>query len=292
MRAITLIFTGLLLSLLFVLAGCSEGGGDSMVRLVVGDAPLHLDDGTVVTEVNVDITTVELIANDNEDSPRVTLFSGSEVINLLSLANKPVAQLPQLGLVAVPPGTYTQLRLIVDEDGSNVVLEDGTIEPLKVASGPQTGLKVVNLNLTIVPDATQVVLLDFDLTKLHQNNEFKLTPNAVRMVKLDDAGSVTGMLALPAAAVPVDDVVSTLTLHHDGSPDAIAITQLVMNADSTTQVFTMNGVPAGTDYVVTSNTAYQAQTSTFDIPPAPDTATVTTGGTTNLGTTEVQGITF
>jgi hypothetical protein len=132
----------------------------------------------------------------------------------------------------------------------------------------------------------------FDLTKLHRNNEFKLTPNAVRMVKLDAAGSVTGMLALPAAAVPVDDVVSTLTLHHAGSPDAVAITQLVLNADSTTQVFTMNGVPAGTDYVVTSNTAYQAQTSTFDIPPAPDTATVTTGGTTDLGATEVQGIIF
>lgn len=292
MRAITLLLTGLLLTVLFVLAGCGGGSGDSMVRLVIGDAPLHLDDGTVVTEVNAEITKVELIAGEGEDSPRVTLFEGSEVINLLALANKPVAQLPQLGLVAVPPGTYTQLRLIINEAGSSVVLEGGAVEPLKVASGEQTGFKVVDLNLTVAPDATTVMLLDFDLSKLHQNHEFKLTPNAIRMVKLNDTGAITGTIALPATAVPTDDVVSTLTLHHAGSTDAIAVTQVVMNAASTTQVFTINGIPAGTDYVVTSNTSYLEQTSILDIPPTPGTATVTTGGTTDLGTTEVQGITF
>jgi len=287
----------MLLTLFLAIAGCGGGsGGDSMVRLLVSDAPLHLDTGSVVTEVNVAITKVELIAGDTEESPRVTLFEGSETINLLALANLPVAQLPQLGLASVPPGTYTQLRLIVDESGSNVVLEDGAVEPLKVASGPQTGLKVVDLDLTVVPDATQVLLLDFDLTKLHQNNKFMLTPNAIRLVKLNDAGSITGMLALPANALgtaTITDVVSTLTLHHAGSPDAaIALTQVVLNSDSTAQVFTINGVPAGADYVVTSNTTYQEQTSTFDIPPAPAAATVTPGGTTDLGTTEVQGITF
>jgi len=284
-----------LLTLFFVTAGCSGGNsGDSMVRLLVSDAPMHLDNGTVVTEVNVAVTKVELIAGDDEDSPRVTLFEGNETINVLALANLPVAQLPQLGLAAVPPGTYTQLRLIVDESGSNVVLEGGAVEPLKVSSGPQTGLKV-NLDLTVAPDATQVLLLDFDLTKLHQNNMFMLTPNAIRLVKLNESGSITGTLALPANALgpaTITDVVSTLTLHHAGSSDAIALTQVVLNSDSTAKVFTINGVPVGTDYVVTSNTAYQAQTSTFDIPPAPATATVTTGGTTNLGTTEVQGITF
>lgn len=296
MRAISLICAGLLLTLFLVTAGCSGGSdGETMVRLLVGDAPLHLDDGTVVTEVNVAISKVELIASDGEDSPRVTLFEGSETINLLSLANLPVAQLPQLGLTAVPPGTYTQLRLIVDEAASSVVLEGGGVEPLKVASGPQTGLKVVNLNITIEPNETQVMLLDFDLTKLHENSRFLLTPNAIRVVKLDDAGSITGTLALPANAqntVLVTDVVSTLTLHHAGSPDAIALTQVVLNSASTAQVFTINGIPADTDYVVTSETSYDSQTSTFDIPPAPATITVTPGGTTNLGTTEVQGITF
>ena len=296
MRAITLLLTGILLTVLFVVAGCGGGGsGESMVRLVVGDAPLHLDDGTVVSEVNVEITRVELIADGAEDSPRVTLFEGSETLNLLALANKPVAQLPQIGLVAVPPGTYTQLRLIVSEAGSSVVLEGGDINPLKVASGEQTGLKVVDLNFTVSPGMTTVMLLDFDLSKLHENKQFLLTPNAIRVVKLNDAGSITGTLALPANALgtaTITDVVSSLTLHRAGSPDAIAFTQVVLNSEATAQVFTINGVPAGTDWVVTSNTTYQEQTSTFDIPPAPATATVTAGGTTDLGTTEVQGITF
>ncbi|MHB0936876.1 MAG: DUF4382 domain-containing protein [Armatimonadota bacterium] len=296
MRAITLILSGLLLTAFFVLAGCGGGGsGESMVRLVVGDAPLHLDDGTVVTEVNAEIVKVELIANESEDSPRVTLFEGSETINLLALANKPVAQLPQLGMVAVPPGTYTQMRLIVNEAGSNVVLEGGDVKPLKVASGEQTGLKVVDLSLTVVEGVTTVVLLDFDLSKLHQNKQFLLTPNAIRVVKLNDAGTVTGTLALPANATgtaTVTDVVSSLVLHRAGSTDAIAFSQVVLNSAATAQVFTINGIPAGTDYVLTSNTSYQDQTSTFDIPPAPGTITVTPGGTTDLGTTEVQGITF
>lgn len=297
MRVITLLFTGLLLTVLLLAAGCGggSGSGENMVRLLVGDAPLHLNDGTVVSEVNVEITKVELIADGSEDSPRVTLFEGSETLNLLALANKPIAQLPQLGLIAVPPGTYTQLRLIVREAGSSVVLEGGEVKPLKVASGEQTGLKVVNLNFTVNPDATTVMLLDFDLSKLHENKQFLLTPNAIRVVKLNDTGTITGTLALPASALgtaTITDVVSSLTLHRAGSPDAIAFTQVVLNSEATAQVFTINGVPAGADWVVKSNTTYQEQTATFDIPPAPATATVTPGGITDLGTIEVQGITF
>ena len=293
MRLFTLLATGVGLSLLFLLIGCSESGTDGTVQLLVADAPLHLDDGTVVKAVNVTITQVELIASDAEDSPREILFSGSEVINLLSLANTPVAQLPQLGLATVRAGTYTQLRLIIDESGSNVVLDDDSVQPLLVASGEQTGLKVVDLNLHIDAGVTQAVLLDFDLSKLQEYApEFKLTPNALRVVKLTNAGSVTGSLALPAETVTAADVVATLTIHQAGVIDPIAITQVVLNSSTPTATYVFNGIPADDDYVVTVAASYLAQSTAFDIPTAPATVAVTAGGTTNQGVTEVTGLTF
>lgn len=298
MRVFTLLALGVVLTLLFSLIGCNDSstgtngtnGTRGTVRLLVSDAPLHLNDGTVVKAVNVKITSVELLAN--ETSPKVTLFSGAETINLLALANTPVAQLPQLGLAkSVPAGVYTQLRLIIDEAGSNVVLGDDSINPLVVASGAQTGLKVVNLNLTISAGVTQALLLDFDLSKLHENPQFKLTPNALRVVKLTDAGSVSGSLALPAATVTAADVVATLTIHHAGVPDAIAITQVVLNSSTPSATYVFNGIPANNEYVVTVAVNYQAQTTTFDIPTA-TTTTVTSGGIADQGTTIISGIDF
>lgn len=295
MRIFTLLASGVLLTLFLFLVGCNESSNSSTngsVKLILADAPLHLDDGTVVKAVNVKITKVELLANDTVDSPRAILFSGVRTVNLLTLANKPLVQLPQLGLASVPAGTYTQLRLIIDESGSNVVLADDSIEPLVVASGGQTGLKVVDLNLSISAGVTQALLLDFDLSKLHENPQFKLTPNAVRVVKLSDAGSITGSLTLPTNTVTAADVVATLTVHHFGVADPIAITQVVLNSSTPSATYVFNGIPADNDYVVTVAVSYQLQTATFDIPTAPATTSVTAGGTTNQGTSEITGITF
>lgn len=296
MRVFTLLALGVVLTLLFSLIGCNDSstgtnGTRGIVQLLVSDAPLHLNDGTVVKAVNVKITRVELLANETAGSPKVTLFSGAETINLLALANTPVAQLPQLGLASVPAGVYTQLRLIIDEAGSNVVLGDDSINPLVVASGEQTGLKVVNLNLTISAGVTQALLLDFDLSKLHETPQFKLTPNALRVVKLTDAGSVKGSLALPAETVTAADVVATLTIHHAGVPDAVAITQVVLNSSTPSATYVFNGIPAGNDYVVTVDVNYQEQASNFNIPTA-TTTTVTAGGLADQGTTVISGINF
>ena len=295
MRTILLLTAGVVLTLLVFLVGCdssSTNGTRGTVRLIVADAPLHLDDGTVVKAVNVDITQVELLTDGAADSPRITLFSGSRMLNLISLANLPIAFLPNLGLASVPAGAYTQLRLIIDEADSNVVLADDSIHPLVVASGEESGLKVVNLNLVIDAGVTQALLLDFDLTKLHENPQFKLTPNALRVVKLTDAGSVAGSLGLPANTVTVADVIATLSIHHAGVNDPIAITQVVLNSSSPVAAYVFNGIPAGDDYIVTVTLDYQLQSTEFTIPNAPGTVTVTAGGFADQGVTEISGLTF
>ncbi len=67
-----------------------------------------------------------------------------------------------LGVVDLPPGTVTQLRLFVAADGNHVVLPDGTTQvPLKVPSGTQSGIKIHG-PWTISACAETAVTLDFD----------------------------------------------------------------------------------------------------------------------------------
>ncbi|HET9599634.1 MAG TPA: DUF4382 domain-containing protein [Anaeromyxobacteraceae bacterium] len=47
-----------------------------------------------------------------------------------------------LGLVTLDPGTVTQVRLLVAQDGNQVVFPDDTTAPLKVPSGYQSGIKI------------------------------------------------------------------------------------------------------------------------------------------------------
>lgn len=61
MRMVVLV-AGLLMAGTLVLVGCNgDNTPTGVVRVLLGDAPLHLDDGTVVSAVNVTFTKVELL---------------------------------------------------------------------------------------------------------------------------------------------------------------------------------------------------------------------------------------
>jgi hypothetical protein len=282
MRILSLLAGAALLALL-VATGCG-GSSSNNVRLLLGDAPLHLEDGTTVSAVTANITQVVLSGDDSDTSPKVTLYSGSLTQNLLLLANTPLAGLPTVGTASVPAGTYQQLRLTVDPDTSSVTTGTGTA-PLKVASS----VIKLPINLTITSGVDATLLLDFDLTKLHDqpSGDFKLTPNCVRLVDVTYTESVTGTLALPALAVPSSDVVATISVHTPTDPTAIASTQVVLNSTTTSAPFAINGILAG-DYVVTVDLTYGAATATFDSAQF----TVTAGVAPAPLALTVQGLTF
>jgi hypothetical protein len=89
-------------------------------------------------------------------------------INLLNLVN---GLREDLGLVDLPAGVYTQVRLIIgdnpgpdDHPFANYVITDTTpaeIHELKIPSGHKTGVKVVH-GFTIFQDQLTEVILDFD----------------------------------------------------------------------------------------------------------------------------------
>lgn len=163
-----------------VLPACGAGGGAAAVdagggatlsggklRISVTDAPFPFDSvqsaSVVIREVRV---------RDRDGDRWETVFNGSRTIDLVPLANG-VAEL----LVEVPiePGTYDEVRLIVD--AGEVVLkpeafvrEDHVFNTaggdLLFPSGAQTGLKVKISNAIVVTtELSGDLLLDFPLDR-------------------------------------------------------------------------------------------------------------------------------
>lgn len=84
----------------------------------------------------VDIT---LVRAHSAESGWTTLDTDPVRVNLLAIADAGV----DLGLADLPAGKVTQLRLLVDPDGNNVVVTEGGLElPLVVPSGSQSGIKI------------------------------------------------------------------------------------------------------------------------------------------------------
>lgn len=96
----------------------------------------------------------------------VTLFEGSLDLNLLDLRNGVSAQIAQS---AVPPGSYSVIRLYVDS--AELKLTNGNVYSteagnLSIGCGMSTGLMIfVNPPIDVSADSATTLLLDFDLSK-------------------------------------------------------------------------------------------------------------------------------
>ena len=138
----TLAFSGL------TAAGCGNSGAGAMsVHLV--DAPgdyLHLD---------LDVQTVEI---QSAAGGWITLGHPNKVIDLLSLVGG-VSETLANG-ASLPAGHYGQLRLVLGTDNT-VTLPDGSVQPLKVPSGSQSGLKLP-VSFDVQAGTTKDVFIDFD----------------------------------------------------------------------------------------------------------------------------------
>ncbi|HEY0705836.1 MAG TPA: DUF4382 domain-containing protein [Polyangia bacterium] len=124
----------------FLSACTADGSNNTGTALKPGQVELRLVDAPAdeVTEIVVTITRVE--AHVAGGGGWVVLGDKTATIDLLKLQGGTFAQ---LGVVQMPAGKVTQLRLYVQEDGTNyVTTPDGKQHPLTVPSGPQSGIKI------------------------------------------------------------------------------------------------------------------------------------------------------
>ena len=204
----------LLLASGILLVSCGSSG-DSSGSSAQGTLSVALTDSATedYQAVYVTIARIEVHPGDGEDeSLWETVAEPNRTYNLLELVN---GVFEELGTTALDAGDYSQLRMIIGDtaDQENNILgeehefanyvidrDDSEVHELKVPSGPQTGLKIVN-GFTIAPNQQTELILDFDATrsvvKAGTSGNYLLKPT-VKVLETIDYASIRGMVSSSA----------------------------------------------------------------------------------------------
>jgi len=157
--------------LLTGLMACSSGGSNTgQLSLSITDKPSDDYDAVYVT-----IREIAVHAASDAADTWTTVATPNKTVNLLALAN---GVREQLALVDLASGHYTQLRLMIgtQQDGgldiqgnphpsANYVIDTkGVVHDLKIPSGMQTGIKLVQ-GFDINENGTTELTFDFDASR-------------------------------------------------------------------------------------------------------------------------------
>ena len=207
-----LIYVCAVFLMLIPLVSCSGGGSDTSGG-TTGFLSLGLTDNPgdyLNVFVTIDKVQVKQDLDDGESGWIMAYdFDPDLTVDLLELRN---GHIKDLGLAELPIGQYGQLRLILgeletDENGvivsehpypNYVVVEGDTeeqidIEPLKVPSGYQTGIKILHgftITAGAAADATKIIL-DFDaknsVVEANGNSGWHLKPTIKGLETVDNS---------------------------------------------------------------------------------------------------------
>ncbi|HZZ86266.1 MAG TPA: DUF4382 domain-containing protein [Anaeromyxobacteraceae bacterium] len=237
-------------------AGCGgsnpSGAGAMNVHLV--DAPgdyLHLD---------LDVRKVEI---HSEASGWITLGQPNKVIDLLSLTGGVEETLANGA--SLPAGHYEQMRLVLGS-GNTVTLADGSVVPLKVPSGSQSGVKLP-VSFDVQAGTTKDVFIDFDAHRsvfVHEagNSGTYILRPVVRAFDRVVTGTISGHLTDAATHAPLAGaIVTAQALDPGGVPQVARTVHTGLDGG-----FALDLLPAGATYYVVSQpvvgtASYQAKAS-------------------------------
>jgi hypothetical protein len=163
----------LLLCLLFAFSLAACGGGGSSDGGGTGTLSTSLTDASTDQYKAVYVTIARVEVHHDGDGSWETVAEPNKTYNLLDLVNGVRAN---LGIATLPSGHYTQMRLIIGETAETGVVNmhsmthpsanyiinmDDEVHEMKVPSGTNTGLKIVN-GFDINENETTELILDFD----------------------------------------------------------------------------------------------------------------------------------
>lgn len=233
------------------------------LSLRLTDAPL-----TGVSRVQITVTAVELVHEEDERSLLFT-FNQPKAIDLLSLQGVQTETL--LSDIAVPAGTYSGIRLLVDDSARNsfIELDNGSIHNLRIPSGSSSGLKI---NEVIVLLESQMVsyTIDFDVVKslvqAGASGNYLLKP-VLRLIDNSTSGHIRGTVDPSLLIGPLCSDNDPMThnaiyvfeghgvtpadidLSTERDTDPVTSAQIVMDSDSGEFVYEAAFLPAG-DYTI------------------------------------------
>ncbi len=190
------------------LTSCGGGGGSAST----GTLQVSLTDAVQqsYSSVVIRIKEVKVVQNGNENAnnnnpglPVIATFDPPRVVDIVKLSFLQEI----LGTAVVPAGTYTQVRLILEDnpasgDPVNYVVENG-IHPLSTPSGQESGVKVLG-RFVVEEGVINAIMIDFDpetaVVKDGSSGNYNLKPTGIRIVQLEDVLSSYGSLSGRVAA--------------------------------------------------------------------------------------------
>lgn len=185
-----------LLSILLLHSCADNEAIRGRLTLSLTDAPSDADN---IKEVNLSITSIDVIAEGSESWQTIKSFEDPLTVNLLEYTQGEFYDLTEQYLT---PGNYKGLRLqlsIANVDNgltvfpqSNLVFTNGTQETLFVEDGGSDFIEVMNA-FNIATNQTTFLTLDFDVRKsiIITNQGYRLRPS-MRMVENQSAGAIDG----------------------------------------------------------------------------------------------------
>lgn len=232
------------------LVACGGGGSSSPTPSTMGTLKASITDAPACgfDEVNVTVNKVRVHQSATAaetDAGWTDIAVPSTPINLLNLTN---GVMQTLGTVPLAAGHYTQIRLVLDANTgntmvNNVVPTGGVKQNLVTPSGQQSGIKL-NGQFDVVAGQQADILIDFDACKsvvTRGNGVYALKP-VVKMIPVILNG-VGGVISPALLAKHV-----TISAQQNGS----IVGSTVPNA--TTGEFFLSHLPAGNyDVVVTAD---------------------------------------
>jgi len=204
-------FVTLLAVLLVGAFGCGVGGDTGQLSLSLTDKPSDDYDAVYVTIARIDVHKAE-----DMDGEWMTVATPGRTYNLLALAG---GVREQLGLVSLEAGHYSQLRLLIGDahDGglnilghahpaANYVVDaDGFEHEMKVPSGTQTGVKLVQ-GFDINENSTTELTFDFDaarsVVRAGNSGKYLLKPT-VQVIDTSVAAIIGGTVTTLDEETPV-----------------------------------------------------------------------------------------
>jgi hypothetical protein len=285
-----------------ILAACGGGGGGGGGP-EMGTVSMSMIDATCDYRnvwVNVKEVRVQKSSTAGDtDTGWVTLTpvptGTAKRVDLLHLTNGDVMN---LGAATVEAGVYSQLRLVLEDTGNDLVLGDGTSVPLKTPSAQQSGLKI-KTDFTVVPNTTTAYILDFDACKsivvAGNSGQYILKP-VVRLTP-QFTGSIAGTVSTPGAAVSAQTATGAVerTTVADGTgkfviPFVLPGTYSVVAAASGHRSAVVTSVPVGTT-TTTISTSIPLGTSTMATVSGTVANATTVSGLIDASVTATQGLT-
>jgi len=250
---------GALGALVALVAACGGGGGGGIggtgapmgtLRVSLTDAPSCGYD-----QVNVTVEKVRVhrsaSAADGDSGWSEIVLAPARRIDLLSLTN---GVLEDLGQTSLPAGKYTQLRLVLADNGTgspfanSVVPTGGSETALDTPSAQQSGLKM-NVDIDVPANKVADVVLDFDacksVVKRGNSGRYNLKPVVSVIPVLSDAGlRVVGWIEPSIAA----SAPTSVSVQASGVPVKATV------PDPVSGQFVLYPVPIGSyDLVIAAN---------------------------------------